>query len=70
MAKTTTTSAKKLRDLSVEDLNLRIEDLKKQLFGLRLKATTKELTDPTEIRRTRREIARVHTILNEKTRKS
>lgn len=69
MAKTTLT-AKQMRDQSPDELALRLAEAKKSLFGLRVRATTKELTNPSEIRKTRREIARIQTILAEKSKQA
>jgi large subunit ribosomal protein L29 len=55
-----------LRKQSAEDLELRLQESKRDSFRLRVKATTKELTDTSGIRKKRREIARILTILNEK----
>jgi large subunit ribosomal protein L29 len=60
--------AKNLREMSVEELNLRLAELQKEMFDNRLKATTKELTNPLVIRHARRDYARILTILNEKQR--
>jgi large subunit ribosomal protein L29 len=60
--------AKKLREMSVEELQLRLAELQKEMFDNRLKATTKELTNPLTIRHARRDYARLLTVLNEKTR--
>jgi large subunit ribosomal protein L29 len=60
--------AKNLREMSVEELNLRMAELQKEMFDNRLKATTKELTNPLVIRHARRDYARILTILNEKQR--
>lgn len=61
-----TQNAAQMREQSIEELELRLNEAKKELFGLRVKATTKELTDPTQIRFKRREIARITTILGQK----
>lgn len=61
-----TLSAQKLRELNAEELRMRLDELKQQHFRLRVRATTKELTNPSEIRATKRAIARIHTILRQK----
>ncbi|MDX1971517.1 MAG: 50S ribosomal protein L29 [Candidatus Sumerlaeia bacterium] len=55
-----------LRKQSVQDLELRLQESKRDAFRLRVKATTKELSDTSAIRKKRREIARILTVLNEK----
>ena len=59
-------TAKHLREQSVEDLELRLEESKRDLFRLRVRQTTKELVNTNELREKRREIARILTILAEK----
>ena len=58
--------AKEIRNLSVEDLNKKLNELKKDLFMLRMQHATNHLDNPTKISATRRDIARVKTILREK----
>ncbi|MBI5154969.1 50S ribosomal protein L29 [Candidatus Poribacteria bacterium] len=60
--------ARAMRELSPEELKLRVEEAKKELFALRVRTTTKELTDPNKIGNMKREVARLHTVLAEKTR--
>ena len=59
-----------LRAKSVEELNKELLDLRKAQFGLRMQLATQSLTKNSEIRRVKREIARVHTVLNEKAKAS
>lgn len=65
MAKDSLTPAK-LRDLTVDELQMRLDELKQLHFKLRVRATTKELKSPSDIRSTKRAIARIHTILRQK----
>ena len=58
--------AEKVRELSVADLKGRQKELQEQLFRLRLQKSIGQLDDGLKIRQTRREIARVLTILREK----
>lgn len=56
-----------LRELSVADLQQRLNEAQKSLTDMRFKkAVTGQLENPTRIRTTRREIARIQTILTEK----
>jgi large subunit ribosomal protein L29 len=57
---------KELRDKKVEDLQRDIVEKQKHLFDLRSQAVTEKLEDPTQIGKTRREIARIRTILQER----
>jgi large subunit ribosomal protein L29 len=59
--------AEKVRELSVSDLKGKQKELQEQLFRLRLQKSIGQLDDGLKIRQTRREIARVLTILREKT---
>ena len=55
-----------LRDKTNEELqSLLVEELRSQ-FNLRMRKGTGQLDKPSEIKKTRRNIARIHTILNEK----
>lgn len=60
------TKANVLRDLSVDELVSRAEELYRSIFNLRVRASTKELENVTKIKAERRELARVKTVLREK----
>ncbi len=55
-----------LRSKSVEELNLELTSLLKAQFGLRMQLATQQLVKNSELRRVRRDIARVRTILAQK----
>jgi large subunit ribosomal protein L29 len=55
-----------LRTKSVEDLKAELLSLLKAQFGLRMQLATQQLSKNSEIRKVRRDIARVRTILGEK----
>jgi large subunit ribosomal protein L29 len=57
---------KEFRDKSAEDLQREIADKQRHLFDLRSQAVTEKLEDPTQIGKTRKEIARIKTILRER----
>jgi large subunit ribosomal protein L29 len=57
---------KELRDKNVEDLRRDVTEKQRHLFDLRSQAVTEKLEDPTQIGKTRREIARIKTILRER----
>ena len=59
--------AKEIRNLSAEDLNKKLEELKKDLFMLRMQHATNQLDNPLQIASTKKDIARVKTIIREKT---
>ncbi len=55
-----------VRALSSEELNKQLQAANRELFDLRLKATTKQLVNHREIPRTRKKIAMIQTILKER----
>ena len=58
--------AKELKNLSVEELDKKLNGLKKDLFMLRMQHATNQLDNPVKIRETKHDIARVKTMLREK----
>ena len=65
MAKVKAT-AKQLRDQTVDELRAKEKELSQQLFALRLNKSTGQLESPAKVRTARRELARVLTVLGEK----
>ena len=59
--------AKELKNLSVEELTKKLEDLKKDLFMLRMQHATNQLDNPLQLAAVKKDIARVKTIIREKT---
>ncbi len=57
-----------LRDKSVDELNTRERELREQLFKLRFQRATGRMENPMKIRDVRREIARIKTLLIERSR--
>ncbi len=55
-----------VRELSSEELNQKIYSLKEELFNLRRKKAVGQLENLAEIRRVRKDIARVYTVLKER----
>jgi large subunit ribosomal protein L29 len=60
--------ASELRNMTVEELKLKETDLRKELFNLRFQQVTGEIENPLRIRHVRKDIARVLTVINEKSR--
>lgn len=58
--------SKELNDKSVEQLQTDLLDLLKAQFGLRMQHATGQLTKVSELKKVRRDIARIKTILTEK----
>jgi large subunit ribosomal protein L29 len=56
-----------LRDKSPGELRTELAALLKEQFGLRMQKATQQLTNSSKIVRVRRDIARVKTLLNQKT---
>jgi large subunit ribosomal protein L29 len=59
-----------LRALSVDELAKKEADLRKELFNLRFQQATGEIENPMRIRAVRKNIARVLTIITEKSKSS
>ena len=55
-----------LRAKSVEDLNNELVELRRAQFSMRMQVATQQLTKVDQISKTRRDIARVKTILSQK----
>ena len=55
-----------LREMTVDELAQKEEDLRKELFNLRFQQATGEIENPMRIRTVRKDIARVLTIRSEK----
>ena len=60
------TKLKEIRDRGSEELQKEIDEKRRHLFDLRSQAVTEKLEDPSQLRKTRKEIARVLTILRER----
>ena len=58
-------TAKGIRELSVENLETQVKELKQELFNLKLQKTLGQLQDTAKIRTIKRDIARIKTILTE-----
>jgi large subunit ribosomal protein L29 len=61
--------ASELRAKNGEELQKELESLLKARFGLRMQHATQQLTNTSQVRKVRRDIARVHTVMKEKTAK-
>jgi large subunit ribosomal protein L29 len=53
------------REMSHEEINLKLEELEKHLFELRSQSVTEKLENSKAIINTRRDIARIKTIMRE-----
>ncbi len=57
---------KEIRDLSANELQVRMDELKTELFNLRFQLATGQLDNPMQIKRVRKDIARVKTVIRER----
>lgn len=58
--------ASELRGKSAEELRKELESLLRAQFGLRMQVATQQLTNTSQLKKTKRDIARVRTIMKEK----
>ena len=57
--------ASQFRDLTEEELQQRLDDLKDDLFRLRVRHSVAKLENPMKLREVKRDIARVQTVFRE-----
>ncbi len=57
-----------LRSKNVDELNNELIELRRAQFSLRMQSATQQLNNPDQIKKTRRDIARIKTVLAEKAR--
>lgn len=60
--------AKELRNLTYEELQQMVKDLKGKYFNMKLQLSINQLPNTAELTKVRRDIARIKTILREKER--
>ena len=58
-----------VRDLSLDDLNAKLAELKEERFRLGFRSATESIENPMRFREIRRDIARINTILKERSAK-
>lgn len=58
--------ANELREMKNEELNVKLGELKLELFNLRFNHATGQLTNPMQINTCKKDIARIKTILKER----
>ena len=56
------------REMNADEIRARVAELREDLFNLRFRNTMKQLDNPLKIRESRREMARLRTVLKEKER--
>ncbi|MCB1857077.1 MAG: 50S ribosomal protein L29 [Gammaproteobacteria bacterium] len=57
--------ASELRDKSEAELETTLLELRKEQFNLRMQKGTGQLSRPSEVKRVRKEIARIKTVMNQ-----
>jgi large subunit ribosomal protein L29 len=58
--------AKEIREMNPDELQGELESLERRLFEIRTQAVTEKLEDPSRLTRTRRDIARLKTVIRER----
>ena len=58
--------ASNVRELTNQELEAKLADLKKELFNLRLSHATGQLSNPLQLNSVKKDIARVKTVLRER----
>ena len=58
--------AQQFREMGVDELESRLEELQRHLFDLRSQAVTEKLENSKAIRNARSDIARIKTVINDK----
>ena len=59
--------ASELRGKNADDLKKELESLLRAQFGLRMQVATQQLANTSQLKKVKRDIARVRTIMKEKT---
>ena len=61
---------KDLRSMTVDELEAKLVEAKKEQFNLRIQQSTGQLQNTANVRKVRREIAKIHTLLTERKKNS
>ena len=59
--------ASEIRDMNLEEMRLKVSDLKEELFNLRFQHEIGQLENPQRMKQTKRDIAKLETIIKEVT---
>ena len=60
--------AEEIRELAVDDIRARVAELEEERFRLKFRAASEPLENPLRLRTIRRDIARLKTVLSERSR--
>lgn len=58
--------AKELREMTAQELNQKLNDLKGELFNIRFQLATGQLENPVKIKFVKKDIAKVKTVIRER----
>jgi large subunit ribosomal protein L29 len=58
--------AQTMKEMTLDEIRLRVTELREELFNLRFRNSMRQLDNPLKIRESRREMARLLTVLREK----
>ena len=58
--------AQAMKEMTLEEINQRVAELREELFNLRFRNSMRQLDNPLKIRESRREMARLLTVMREK----
>ena len=58
--------ASEIREMNPDEFEDELESLERRLFDIRTQAVTEKLEDPTQLRKIRRDIARLKTVMRER----
>ena len=58
--------AQSMKEMTPDEIRLRVTELREELFNLRFRNSMRQLDNPLKIRESRREMARLLTVLREK----
>ena len=59
-----------IREMTQNELSMKLDDLKKELFALRFQLAANQLDNPTRLKAVKKDIARIKTIIKEQELKS
>lgn len=55
-----------LRELKTDELHMELDRLRRHMFDLRSQRVTEKLEDPSQLTKTKKDIARIFTVMNER----
>ena len=55
-----------MKEMTLDEINQRVTELREELFNLRFRNSMRQLDNPLKIRESRREMARLLTVMREK----